>query len=65
MAMLRCIVAMYVDTVPPEYPRPSNVKQSKRNAAIIEAYQNGNTLDQIATKFNISIARAHQIIMSQ
>jgi hypothetical protein len=60
--MSQFILAMYVDTAAPQYPRPINVKRTDRNQAIIEAYHNGETLERIAAMFDISIARAHQII---
>jgi hypothetical protein len=62
VAMSQFILAMYVDTVAPQYPRPTNAKRTDRNQAIIEAYHNGETLERIAAMFDISIARAHQII---
>ena len=60
--MSQFILAMYVDTVAPQYPRPTNAKRIDRNKAIIEANHNGETLERIAALFDISIARAHQII---
>jgi hypothetical protein len=60
--MSQFILAMYVDTVAPQYPRPANVERTDRNQAIKQAYQNGETLERIAAQFDISIARAHQII---
>ncbi len=56
------INALYVDTVAPEYPRPKNAQRPYRNRALVAAYENGETLERIAEKFSISIARAHQII---
>jgi hypothetical protein len=44
VAMSQFILAMYVDTVAPQYPRPTNAKRSDRNQAIKQAYQNGETL---------------------
>jgi hypothetical protein len=61
--MSQFILAMYVDTVVPQYPRPTNIKRADRNQAIKQAYQNGETLERIAALFDISIARAHQIIV--
>jgi hypothetical protein len=60
--MSQFILALYVDTVAPQYPRPTNVQRTDRNQAILEAYHNGETLERIAAMFDISIARAHQII---
>jgi DNA-binding NarL/FixJ family response regulator len=64
-AMQQFIHAMYLDTIAPEYPQPSNRKLTERNQAIIEAYENGETLERIAAMFDISTARAHQIVMNQ
>jgi hypothetical protein len=62
MAMHRLLVALYYDTTMPEYPRPSNSPLHEHNQAIIDAYQQGETLECIADVFGISIARVHQII---
>jgi hypothetical protein len=59
------IVALYYDTTMPEYPWPSNVLQTDRNQAIIEAYQRGETLERIAAAFEVSIARVHQILKNR
>jgi hypothetical protein len=49
-------------TVAPQYPRPANAKRTDRNQAIIDAHQNGETLERTAALFGISNGRAHQII---
>ncbi len=60
--MQRFIIALYYDTTMPEYAWPSNIPQTGRNQAIVDAYRRGETLERIAGTFEISIARAHQII---
>jgi len=37
-------------------------EKSDRNQQIYELYKNGETPDQIASKFDISVQRVHQII---
>ena len=61
-AMRRLLFALYNDTTMPEYPKPSNIPLSERNEAIISVYKSGATLEYIAGKYGISIARAHQLI---
>jgi hypothetical protein len=44
---------------------PVNQPLEERNAAIVRAYQVGETLDRLATNFGLSIARVHQTITKQ
>ncbi len=64
-AMQCLIVALYDETVVPDYPFPLNLPLTERNQTIIEAYRKGETLERIAVAFHISTARVHQIVKNR
>ncbi len=60
--MLFLIVRMYRNMAIPEFPINHNAPWRERNHQIILCYENGETLQAIAAKFNLSFQRVHQVI---
>jgi DNA-binding NarL/FixJ family response regulator len=53
---------LYGSNPPPEQPVSNfRIAKTDRNQQIIERYEGGDTLAEIARDFNISVNRVHQI----
>ncbi len=61
-AMARLVILLYRDTALPEFPINRNAPLRHRNQAIHDGYDQGETLEVLAARFNLSVQRVHQII---
>jgi Mor family transcriptional regulator len=60
--MARLVSRLYRDTPRPDYPINRNAPLRQRNQAIHAGYAQGQTLEGLAARFDLSVQRVHQII---